>query len=98
MHRIRRVEGRFVVAHTVVEHGIAGPVGSRPRLCIQSPTLERDLIHEKKISSMKDLLPLLEEKKARVEDVMRATKAAIKEGIVPGGGVALLRRPKHFSS
>jgi chaperonin GroEL len=33
----------------------------------------------------------LKEKKARVEDAMHATKAAIDEGIVPGGGVALLR-------
>ena len=72
------------------------------------------LINEKKISSMKDLLPLLEqvaklvggvavikvgaatetemkEKKARVEDAMHATRAAVEEGIVPGGGVALVR-------
>src|ERR671910_744957 len=33
----------------------------------------------------------MKEKKARVEDAMHATKAAIEEGIVPGGGVALLR-------
>jgi chaperonin GroEL len=33
----------------------------------------------------------LKEKKARVEDAMHATKAAVDEGIVPGGGVALLR-------
>jgi chaperonin GroEL len=33
----------------------------------------------------------LKEKKARVEDAMHATKAAIEEGVVPGGGVALLR-------
>lgn len=33
----------------------------------------------------------LKEKKARVEDAMHATKAAVEEGIVPGGGVALLR-------
>jgi chaperonin GroEL len=33
----------------------------------------------------------LKEKKARVEDAMNATKAAVEEGIVPGGGVALLR-------
>jgi chaperonin GroEL len=33
----------------------------------------------------------LKEKKARVEDAMHATKAAVAEGIVPGGGVALLR-------
>ncbi len=33
----------------------------------------------------------LKEKKARVEDAMHATRAAIEEGIVPGGGVALLR-------
>jgi len=36
----------------------------------------------------------LKEKKARVEDAMHATKAAIEEGIVPGGGVALLRCQK----
>jgi len=35
----------------------------------------------------------LKEKKARVEDAMHATKAAVEEGIVPGGGVALLRDP-----
>jgi chaperonin GroEL len=33
----------------------------------------------------------MKEKKARVEDAMHATKAAAEEGIVPGGGVALLR-------
>ena len=33
----------------------------------------------------------LKEKKARVEDAMHATRAAVEEGIVPGGGVALLR-------
>src|SRR5437588_872938 len=104
------------------------------------------LIYEKKISSLKDLLPLLEkvdikgrvaqirrqieettsdydreklqerlaklaggvavvnvgaatetemkEKKARVEDALHATRAAVEEGIVPGGGVAFLRAQK----
>jgi chaperonin GroL len=33
----------------------------------------------------------MKEKKARVEDAMHATKAAVEEGIVPGGGVALLK-------
>ena len=36
----------------------------------------------------------LKEKKARVEDAMHATRAAIEEGIVPGGGVAYLRAQK----
>jgi len=36
----------------------------------------------------------LKEKKARVEDAMHATKAAVEEGIVPGGGVALIRGQK----
>ena len=36
----------------------------------------------------------LKEKKARVEDAMHATRAAVEEGIVPGGGVALLRAAK----
>jgi chaperonin GroEL len=33
----------------------------------------------------------MKEKKARVEDAMHATRAAVEEGIVPGGGVAFLR-------
>ncbi len=36
----------------------------------------------------------MKEKKARVEDAMHATKAAVEEGIVPGGGVALIRAEK----
>jgi chaperonin GroEL len=36
----------------------------------------------------------MKEKKARVEDAMHATKAAVEEGIVPGGGVALIRAAK----
>ena len=39
----------------------------------------------------------MKEKKARVEDAMHATKAAVEEGIVPGGGVALLRAAKALS-
>src|SRR5262249_53199598 len=33
----------------------------------------------------------LKEKKARVEDALHATRAAVEEGVVPGGGVALIR-------
>src|SRR6187200_417085 len=40
----------------------------------------------------------MKEKKARVEDAMHATKAAVEEGIVPGGGVALLRAGKALDS
>jgi chaperonin GroEL len=36
----------------------------------------------------------MKEKKARVEDALNATRAAVEEGIVPGGGVALLRTQK----
>jgi chaperonin GroEL len=36
----------------------------------------------------------LKEKKARVEDAMHATRAAVEEGIVPGGGVAFIRAQK----
>jgi chaperonin GroEL len=39
----------------------------------------------------------MKEKKARVEDAMHATKAAVEEGIVPGGGVALLRAGKALA-
>jgi len=40
----------------------------------------------------------MKEKKARVEDAMHATKAAVEEGIVPGGGVALLRCTKALDA
>jgi chaperonin GroEL len=40
----------------------------------------------------------LKEKKARVEDAMHATRAAVEEGIVPGGGVTLLRAQKALDN
>src|SRR6266850_1601344 len=40
----------------------------------------------------------MKEKKARVEDALRATRAAVEEGIVPGGGVAYLRASKALDS
>ena len=40
----------------------------------------------------------MKEKKARVEDAMHATKAAVEEGIVPGGGVALMRASKALDT
>ncbi len=40
----------------------------------------------------------MKEKKARVEDALHATRAAVEEGIVPGGGVALLRAAQDLSS
>ncbi len=39
----------------------------------------------------------MKEKKARVEDALHATRAAVEEGIVPGGGVALLRASKTLA-
>jgi chaperonin GroEL len=40
----------------------------------------------------------MKEKKARVEDALNATRAAVEEGIVPGGGVALLRCSKSIDA
>jgi len=40
----------------------------------------------------------MKEKKARVEDALNATRAAVEEGVVPGGGVALLRAAKALDS
>jgi chaperonin GroEL len=40
----------------------------------------------------------MKEKKARVEDALHATRAAVEEGIVPGGGVALLRAGKTLQN
>jgi len=38
----------------------------------------------------------MKEKKARVEDALHATRAAVEEGVVPGGGVALLRAQRSL--
>jgi chaperonin GroEL len=40
----------------------------------------------------------MKEKKARVEDALHATRAAVEEGVVPGGGVALLRASRTLTS
>ena len=40
----------------------------------------------------------MKEKKARVEDALHATRAAVEEGVVPGGGVALIRALANLSS
>ncbi len=40
----------------------------------------------------------MKEKKARVEDALNATRAAVEEGVVPGGGVALLRASEALGS
>ena len=40
----------------------------------------------------------MKEKKARVEDALHATRAAVEEGVVPGGGVALVRAKKVLES
>jgi len=40
----------------------------------------------------------MKEKKARVEDALHATRAAVEEGIVPGGGVALIRAKQTLGS
>ena len=42
--------------------------------------------------------PEMKEKKARVEDALHATRAAVEEGIVPGGGVALVRAMKALDN
>jgi chaperonin GroEL len=40
----------------------------------------------------------MKEKKARVEDALHATRAAVEEGVVPGGGVALIRAKKALDN
>jgi chaperonin GroEL len=40
----------------------------------------------------------MKEKKARVEDALHATRAAVEEGVVPGGGIALLRCQKAIKA
>jgi chaperonin GroEL len=40
----------------------------------------------------------MKEKKARVEDALHATRAAVEEGVVPGGGVALIRAQKALAN
>src|SRR2546428_1072636 len=55
-----------------------------------APTITKDGVTLAREITLKDPIEM-KEKKARVEDAMHATKAAVEEGIVAGGGVALLR-------
>ena len=55
-----------------------------------APTITKDGVTVAREITLKDPIEM-KEKKARVEDAMHATKAAVEEGIVAGGGVALLR-------
>src|SRR5256885_1322206 len=62
-------------------------------LTLEKVTL-KDLGRVKKVESTKEDTTLIDgagEKKARVEDALHATRAAVEEGIVPGGGVAFIR-------
>ncbi len=52
-------------------------------------------IHTSEVE-VQSLLQELKETQARVEDAICATKAAIKQGIVPGGGIALLNASKLY--
>ncbi|MCL4158986.1 UNVERIFIED_CONTAM: hypothetical protein GTU68_023084, partial [Idotea baltica] len=58
-------------------------------LSLEGVTLE-DLGSAKRIQITKENIEM-KEKKARVEDALHATRAAVEEGVVPGGGVALVR-------
>jgi chaperonin GroEL (HSP60 family) len=54
--------------------------------------LERHLEQARRVGAATETE--MKEKKARVEDALNATRAAVEEGIVPGGGVTLLRASK----
>src|ERR1700724_342159 len=60
-------------------------------LSLEKATLN-DLGEAKKIGAATEIE--MKEKKARVEDALHATRAAVEEGVVPGGGVALIRVQK----
>ena len=69
------------------------------------PTSEKNLARIAKLSGGIAVIKLgasteieLKEKRDRVEDALHATKAAVEEGIVPGGGVALLRAKKALKN
>ena len=51
---------------------------------------------DKHIKALQEQLAELKEKKDRTEDAIYATKAALQEGIVPGGGIALLNASQNI--
>lgn len=93
--------------NTIVIDGAGGPATItarvrqiRAQIEEASSDYDREKLHERvaKLSGGVAVIKVgaateieLKEKKARVEDALHATRAAVEEGIVPGGGVALLR-------
>ena len=81
-------------------HHRAGSTRSRPRSRRATSDYDREKLQERlaKLSGGVAVINVgaateteMKEKKARVEDALHATRAAVEEGIVPGGGVALIR-------
>jgi chaperonin GroEL len=90
---------RFRSAFEARSYFVTDP--ERMEVVLENPVI---LIHEKLVGGVAMIKvgaateTELKEKKARVEDAMHATKAAVEEGIVPGGGVALLRASKALQN
>lgn len=82
-------------------------VGLRQQIAKSTSTYDKEKLEERlaKLSGGVGVIYVgapteaeLKEKKARVEDALHATRAAVSQGIVPGGGVALIRAMKSLES
>jgi chaperonin GroEL len=89
-HRRRRQEGRHRGPHQADPRPDRGDdVRLRPR---EAPGAAREARRRRRGDPVGAATEVeMKEKKARVEDAMHATRAAVEEGVVPGGGVALMR-------